>query len=72
MTTPTQTNSIAVTAINRASMDQQLWDAVNTLKAESLAGSRCGILVTRNSPDNFTVELSSSVPFGMIYEQQSW
>jgi hypothetical protein len=64
--------TLTVTATDRASMDQQLDEAVSFVRAQAMHERRRGILVTRNGHDSFTVALSGTVPFGMTRERQDW
>ncbi|GAA4049618.1 MULTISPECIES: hypothetical protein [Arthrobacter] len=42
--------------------------AVGTLIEAAADNGRCGILVTRHEPGNYTVALDESVPFGQTRE----
>lgn len=58
---------------DRASIDRELDTAVAALREQALhERRRCGILVTRQGPDSFTVALSDAVPFGLTREKQDW
>jgi hypothetical protein len=61
--------SIRLTVPDRKSLDQELDRAVDDAVLAALEHQGRGILVTRHSPDSFTVELSSEVPFGIILER---
>lgn len=64
--------TIVVTAIDRASMDRRLDEAVAVARAEAMHERRQGILVTRHGFDSFTVALSDAVPFGQTREHQDF
>lgn len=64
--------TISITATDRAGMERQLEEAVAHAKALALQERRQGILVTRTSPNSFTVALSDMVPFGLTREHQEW
>jgi hypothetical protein len=64
--------TLKVTATDRPSMDDQLDEAVATLRTRALSERREGILVTRHGHDSFTVALSGTVPFGVTREYQDW
>lgn len=64
-------NSITLTIQRRAELEHRLDDAVGKL----LKGAKLrkqGMLVTRSSPETFTVSLSEKVPYGMTIEKMSW
>ncbi|BAS18510.1 hypothetical protein AHiyo8_pI68140 (plasmid) [Arthrobacter sp. Hiyo8] len=63
---------IAFTANDRAHMDEQLVRSVNYLVEHALRRPETGILVTRHSPCDFTVEFHPDVPFGVTYERRNW
>lgn len=63
---------IAFTAVDRASMERQLDDAVAVARAQAAIEGRQGILVTRHDYSSFTVALSDAVPFGLTREHQDW
>jgi hypothetical protein len=42
---------------------------VGSLQAKALAHGSAGIVVTRQGPGRFTLELSHDVPFGYTYEK---
>lgn len=72
--TATTTPNLVLTVFtrDRASMDRQLEEAVDTARTTAMAQGRQGIVVTRHSHDSFTVALSDAVPFGLTYERQEW
>jgi hypothetical protein len=53
-------------------MESQLERAVHLLQEHALGLKDRGILVTRHSAEDFTVELHPSVPFGLTQERQEW
>jgi len=61
----------SVTATSRLNLDSQLDQAVEELLGLATK-QQCGILVTRDSVDTFTVRLSPSLPFGSIRERDEW
>lgn len=61
---------IAVTAIDRASMERRLNEAVTAAMTRAMQEGRQGILVTQHDYDSFTVSLSDDVPFGLTRELQ--
>ncbi len=63
---------IAVTAIDRASMERRLNEAVTAAMTRAMQEGRQGILVTQHDYDSFTVSLSDDVPFGLTRELQEW
>ena len=63
---------IEITVQSRTDMDFQLESAVRILKGHAQQIRDRGILVTRHSAQSFTVEMHSSVPFGMTFEKQRW
>jgi hypothetical protein len=66
------TGPISVRAARRADMDDQLGPSADHLREQArLLGDR-GVLVTRNSSREFTVELSTEVPYGLTYERCRW
>ena len=48
----------------------QLDEAELLLRSAAMCDRTAGILVTRHSPDRYTLELSCSVPFGETREQR--
>ena len=63
---------IAFKVQDRAHMDEQLDYNVSLLLEHAMLHRRMGILVTRHSPCDFTVELHPAVPFGVTHERQDW
>ncbi|MET3934738.1 hypothetical protein [Arthrobacter sp. OAP107] len=66
--TPDLRDCLWVRVTHRADMDRQLNDAVERLREGALSQSHCGILVIRRSDSDFSLELHSSVPFGLTHE----
>lgn len=64
--------TIGITATDRASMEQQLNEAVTVASSMAMHERRRGILITRHSYSSFTVALSDAVPFGLTREHQDW
>lgn len=63
---------ISVWATSRADMDDQLGRSADHLREQArLLGDR-GVLVARKSSREFTVELSTEVPYGLTYERCQW
>ena len=63
---------LTLTVSDRQSMDSELEAAVSAAKAHALLSKRHGILVTRHGANEFTVDLSDAVPFGLTREHQAW
>jgi len=63
---------LTLTVSDRQSMDRELDAAVAAAKAQALNGKHHGILVTRHGMNQFTVDLSETVPFGLTRECQAW
>lgn len=64
---------IRITVDSRADLDHKLEAGVSLLQRQATSlGCTQGILVTRHSIRDFTVELHAEVPFGMTCERQSW
>lgn len=72
MTTRLPEGPITIAVKSRSDMESQLERAVQLLKQRALGLGDRGILVTRHSAEDFTVELHSSVPFGLTQERQEW
>jgi hypothetical protein len=53
-------------------MESALDHAVQALRHRAQQLKDRGILVTRHSVSDFTVELHTAVPYGLTREQQSW
>lgn len=64
-------NSITLTIQRRAELEQRLDDAVGKLLKNAKMRKQ-GMLVTRSSPETFTVSLSEKVPYGTTMEKMSW
>lgn len=64
-------NSITLTIQRRAELEQRLDDAVGKLLKNAKMRKQ-GMLVTRSSPETFTVSLSERVPYGTTMEKMSW
>lgn len=69
---PAPPSCIAFTARDRAHMDEELARSVNLLIEHAQLRRDMGILVTRRSMRDFTVELHPEVPFGFTRERQTW
>lgn len=50
-------------------VDQALNSRVRELQTKALAQGAVGILVTKDGPGRFTLELSPEVPFGYTHEK---
>lgn len=57
---------------DRYGLDLQLNEAESNLRRLADAYGDRGILVTRHSPWDFTIELHPDVPFGTSREQHDW
>lgn len=66
-------NSLTITVLSRADMDRQLEEGADLLRrlAERQGGIH-GIMATRHSAVDFTLELHPGVPFGTTRERQAW
>lgn len=53
-------------------IDDDLNTAVEKVRAHASEEAWQGILVTRHSPDLYTVALSSLVPYGQTLERDDW
>lgn len=65
---PTSIWSVTVVVLDHSNLDRQLNAAIDLAKAEAKHEGRCGILVIRQSPGTFTIELSDDVPYGVTKE----
>lgn len=63
--------TMEVTIADRSAMETELEAAVSRAR-ETAVKEQAGILVTRNGPTTFTVEVSGEVPYGLTEEQQAW
>ncbi|AUZ34526.1 hypothetical protein C3B78_08705 [Arthrobacter sp. PGP41] len=64
-------NSITFTIQRRAELEHRLDTAVGKLLKNAKLRKQ-GMLVTRSSPETFTVSLSEKVPYGTTMEKMSW
>ena len=64
-------NSITLTIQRRAELEHRLDGAVGKLLKNAKLRKQ-GMLVTRSSPETFTVSLSETVPYGTTMEKMSW
>lgn len=64
-------NSITLTIQRRAELEHRLDNAVCKLLNNAKLRKQ-GMLVTRSSPETFTVSLSEKVPYGTTMEKMSW
>lgn len=62
------TAPLTVTATDRDTRDRELNAAVTAMREQAMIDGQRGILVTRHSPETYTIELSESVPFGFTHE----
>jgi hypothetical protein len=63
---------LEVTAADRITLDRQLDHAEFLAQQAAMKDRTGGVLITRHSPDRFTVAVSESVPFGVTRELSSW
>lgn len=63
---------LTIRVTSRNDMERKLDNAVATLRAQAAPQRRCGIFVTRQAVDRFTVALSDTVPFGLTMEKLEW
>lgn len=64
--------SVTVHARDRIDLEIQLELVTERLRQGAALEDRCGILVTRHSAFDFTVEAHPDVPYGMTREKSSW
>lgn len=64
-------NSITLTIQRRSELEHRLDNAVGKLLKNAKL-RRQGMLVTRSSPETFTVSLSERVPYGTTMEKVNW
>ncbi|WP_458782324.1 hypothetical protein [Arthrobacter sp. D3-16] len=69
MKTTAATEVLTVTATDPDSRNLELDAAVAAMEKQAILDGYRGILVRRHTPQNFTVELSDEVPFGLTREQ---
>lgn len=67
----TALHSRSITAFTPAQADTLLNIVVDELQHLAGQDRHCGILVTKNGPGQFTVELSEHVPYGFTLEARS-
>lgn len=65
-------HAIRIVVTNNHAAEAELNDAVNRIRERAMKERRRGILVTHESPGQFTVALSDDVPFGLTKEMQAW
>lgn len=63
---------LTIRVVDRADLDQRLDDCVLKVRAAALSAGDRGILITRHTARDFTIELHPEVPFGCTYERQEW
>ncbi|MDT0168431.1 hypothetical protein [Pseudarthrobacter sp. BRE9] len=63
--------SITLTIQRRSELERRLDNAVGKLLKNAKLRKQ-GMLVTRSSPETFTVSLSEKVPYGTTMEKMSW
>lgn len=61
--------SYVVKVSDASVLDDDLNSAVDLARQQAAKSGTCGILVTRQAPDTFTVVLSEAVPFGETRER---
>lgn len=68
-----QTSEFAMPVMvqTRLTMDQQLTEAEEIARSKAREHGSKSIMVTRHSPQLFTVALSAEAPFGLTVEQHS-
>ncbi len=64
----TTTPVLTVAATDRETRDLELNAAVAAMREQAIIDGQQGILVTRHTPETYTIELSKSVPFGFTHE----
>ena len=63
---------LTVRVADRTDMEAQLEQCVTRLRDRALALGDRGILVTRHSASDFTIELHPEVPYGITHEREEW
>lgn len=64
--------TVSFTAVSRKDMEAKLEEGLAYLQMRARSCPDRGILITRSSPWDFSLELHTSVPYGMTYERQKW
>ncbi|MFC0488618.1 hypothetical protein [Sinomonas atrocyanea] len=72
MSTQQPGHLIEIRVESRRNMEYELEQAVRTLRERAEQIKDRGILVTRRSPQDFTIELHPDVPYGLTKELQNW
>jgi hypothetical protein len=68
---PTQAKR-TVMAKSKMQMERRLEDAMSHLLERAMIHRDRGIMVTRHSPNEFTLELHPDIPFGVTRELDAW
>lgn len=68
----TPNGALTVRAETRPNLDRELDDATARLLERALIRRDRGILVTRHSPTQYSLELHQDVPFGVTLELDAW
>ena len=63
---------LEVTAADKATLHRQLDHAEVLAQQAAMKDRTGGVLITRHSPDRFTVAVSETVPYGLTRELSSW
>ena len=63
---------IKITVSTRSEMESKLEMAVQRLIQRAQGYRDRGILITRNSAQDFTIQLDMCVPFGLTRELENW
>lgn len=61
-----------ILAKSKAQMERQLENAMSQLLENALISCDKGIMITRHSPNEFTLELHPDIPFGVTQELDVW
>lgn len=69
--TPTVWDAVTLSITNPAQVETELATAVDTLLPTALS-RRCGIMVLRHGPGQYTAQVPQDVPFGLTREQTLW
>lgn len=73
MTRTTTDPIVRFSVTSREELDHALDRAVKILQDKVMqSGSGSGLLITRNTPHEFTIETSKHVPFGETRERYEW
>ncbi|QDG89045.1 hypothetical protein [Pseudarthrobacter sp. NIBRBAC000502770] len=69
--TPTGWDAVTLSITNPAQVETELASAVDTLLPTALS-RKCGLMVLRHGPGQYTAQVTQDVPFGLTREQTLW